>query len=373
MNLIPVYKPNLKNYKESAINAIHSEWISNHGKYVDLATNKLKDILNVKNIILMNNGTCATHCLLLALKYKYPQIKKIYIPNNCYVAVYNCALMEYNINELEVLKINNMTWNMEMSKDYLLSLDKDSAIMIVHNLGGIIDVDYIKKIRKDIILIEDNCEGLFGKYNNKYTSASNAVLCSSISFYGNKIITTGEGGAFITNDDFIYNYIKHIYSQGMTSIKFIHNLKSYNYRMTNIQAAFLYDQLNDINTILKMKKKIFTTYKKLLKDDINNKKITLQKNKKNCISADWMFAIRINNNNKNINDITKYFLDNNIEIRPFFYPYYYHKHLKEIPNKNDNTISDELNKDIIILPSYPELTISQIIYIIKILKSLIYI
>jgi perosamine synthetase len=70
-----------------------------------------------------------------------------------------------------------------------------------------------------------------------------------LSFYGNKIITTGEGGAFLTNEQNVYEYIKKVYSQGMSNIRYLHNVHAYNYRMTNIQAAFLYDQLNDIDSI----------------------------------------------------------------------------------------------------------------------------
>src|SRR5438445_748891 len=118
--MIPIYKPYLSKYKESAIDAINSEWVSNHGKYIDLST--------------------------------------------------------------------------------------------------------IKLIRPDIILIEDNCEGFFGKYNNTYTGASQSVYCTSISFYGNKIITSGEGGCFVTNDDGAYEYIKRVYSHGMTEIRYVHNI-----------------------------------------------------------------------------------------------------------------------------------------------------
>jgi perosamine synthetase len=371
-NKIPIYKPFLKKYKKSAIDSIESEWISNHGKYINLATNKLKEILDVKNIILMNNGTTATHCLFLSLKFKYPCIKKIYIPNNVYVAVYNCALMVYPQENLEVMKINEYTWNMEDDEDYLLSLEKDSAIVIVHNLGGIIDVDRIKKIRPDIILIEDNCEGLFGKYNNKFTGTSNNILCSSVSFYGNKTITTGEGGAFITSDDEIYNYVKKIYTQGMSEKRFIHDVHAYNYRMTNIQAAFLYDQLNDINTILNMKNKVFANYEKLLEGDIKQNKLSVQKINYNCNRANWMFTIRLNNNKMSIDELNNYFTDQNgIEIRPFFYPYKSHDHLINLNSHSNDDISDLLNSNIIMLPSYPELSESEQEYICKILKNII--
>ena len=369
---ICIYKPYLSKYKSSAIDAINTEWISNHGKYIELATNKFKEILNAKNIILMCNGTVATHCLFISLKYKYPNINKIYVPNNVYVAVYNCALMEYKLDNLEILKINENTWNIEESEEYLMSLEKNSAIVIVHNLGGIIDVDRIKKIRPDIVLIEDNCEGLFGKYNDKYTGTSDNILCSSVSFYGNKTITTGEGGAFITNDDDLYKHIKKVFSQGMSSKRFIHEVHAYNYRMTNIQAAFLFDQLNDIDTILNLKQNVFNNYIKLLEKEIIEKKINLQSLNLNCQRANWMFTIQINNNNLTIDELNNYFtVQNSIEIIPYFYTYNSHNHLINLLNNSDDITSEKLNNNIIMLPSYPELTYEEQEYIVNKIKKIL--
>ena len=91
--MINIYEPNIVDYKKSAIKAIETGWISNHGEFIKKSTQKIKEIINVKHAILMANGTCSTHCLFLALKLKYPNISKIYVPNNCYVAAWNCLLM----------------------------------------------------------------------------------------------------------------------------------------------------------------------------------------------------------------------------------------------------------------------------------------
>jgi perosamine synthetase len=370
---ICIYEPLLKDYKKSAIEAIESEWISNHGKFIGLSTDLLKNILNVKHVILMANGTCATHCNLIALKYKYPGIKKIYVPNNCYVAVYNCVLMEYTKEEIEVLEIDEETWNMRMDDEYLLSLEKNSAIMVVHNLGGIVNVNRIKKIRPDIILMEDNCEGLFGKYHDIYTGTSNDILSSSISFYGNKTITSGEGGAFITNDDSVYEYIKGVYSQGMSSKRYVHHVHAYNYRMTNIQAGFLYDQLNDLEHILSLKKKVFKNYEDLLKDLIDTGFVKIQKIEEDCERSYWIFALHLVNNKMNIDELFNYFENKNgIEIRPFFYPIYEHLHLKDMKLKNEENIkiSKKLNENIIMIPSYPLIEYEKQKYIVEKIKEL---
>lgn len=350
--MIPIYQPDVHKYSKSAIEAINSGWISNQGKYIELSTQKLCEIIGSKYSILLSNGTCATHCLFLSIKYKYPNIQTIYVPNNAYVAAWNSALMVYNIDQLKVMKMNIDTWNIETDEQCILTLDANSAVLIVHNLGNIINVPRLKKIRPDLIFVEDNCEGLFGKYNDIYSGTDS--LCASVSFYGNKIITTGEGGAFLTNCQDVYEHIKKVYSQGMSSVRYLHNVHAYNYRMTNVQAGFLYDQLNDINTILNCKKQVFDAYEKLLAPLIDSNKIALFKKEDDTQCANWIFAVRILKNQKSIEETSIFFKNNNVDIRPFFYPINKHQHLSNI--QNDDPVSNILNNEIIMVPSSPTIT-----------------
>ena len=126
--------------------------------------------------------------------------------------------------------------------------------------------------------------------------------------------------------------------------------------MTNIQAAFLYDQLNDIDHILDLKKKIFQNYNNLFKD---NKNIQLQKIENGTERANWIYAIRIIGNNG--------FKSNLFETRPFFYPINYHKHLEDIKYIYDNN-SELLSKEVIMLPSFPELKYEEQIVIYNEIK-----
>jgi perosamine synthetase len=367
--MINIYNPDTSKYKKSAISAIESGWISNHGEFVNKSTDNLKKILNVKHAILMSNGTCATHCLFLSLKYKYPYINKIYVPNNCYVAAWNSVLMEYDKNSIEVMKMDINTWNICVDEDYIKSLDTNSAVLIVHNLGNIINVPRLKQIRPDLIFIEDNCEGFTGKYEGIYSGTSESTLCSSISFYGNKIITTGEGGAFLTNDEDVYNYILKAYSQGMSETRYLHDTHAYNFRMTNIQAAFLIDQLNDFDSIIKIKKQIFKNYKQLFDPLIKSNLVQIFLEESNTECANWIFAVRLVNNNKSISETMEYFKKMNIDIRPFFYPINSHEHLKEISFEDENSFI--LNKEIIMIPSSPSLTFETQQYIVSVIREFI--
>lgn len=384
--MIPIYKPYLKNYKKSAIDAIDSEWISNHGKYVNMSEKRLSEIIGCKYVILMNNGTSATNCLFISLKYMYPNINKIYVPNNVFVAPWNCALNSYNKSQIEVMRMLPSTLNIDVSESYIKSLDTNSAIVIVHNYGNIINVVRLKEIRPDIIFIEDNCEGFLGKYNDKYTGSCNLVktsldsgtdpllggeiiLSSSISFYGNKTLTTGEGGAFLTNNIDVYNYIRKVYSHGMTNERYKHDILAYNYRMTNVCAAILYDQLCDYKKILNRKKEIYELYTENLSEYIETDRIKITKQEEETERSYWMFYILIPE--IDYTELEKYMLKNNIEIRPFFYSIKHHKHLSEISSPHENNFSLNITKHGVFLPSYPELENNNIIKISKVLKEYI--
>jgi perosamine synthetase len=366
--MIPIYTPYISKYKSSSIDAINSEWISNHGKYIKLASDKLKSILGNKYCILMNNGTSATHCLFKALQFKYPRIKKIYIPNNVFIAPWNCCLMEYSETIMEVMKTDLNTLNIDISEEYINTLEPNSAVCIVHNLGNIINVPRLQRLRPDLIFIEDNCEGLFGKYEEKYSGT--ASLCSAVSFYGNKTITTGEGGAFFTDDEDIFKYINSIYSHGMTSKRYIHDRVATNFRMTNIQAGFLYDQLNDIEHILHLKNKVFDNYSNLLQPLIKANKVKLIKTEKNTEHSKWMYSITVPSNT--FEEIESYMKKNNIEVRPVFYDIHNHYHLKNIKAYGDSTEIYNITNCSLMLPSFPEITEDEQIYIVNKIQEFIY-
>ena len=350
--MIKIYEPFLK--LNNVYKALESGWLSSQGEYIDKCVDSLKTLFKIKHIILQMNGTTATHCLFMALKYKYPQIKTIYVPNNVYVAVYNCVLMEFDKSNIKVLKIDLNTANMCIDEEYINSLDENSAVVVVHNVGNIINVPRLKRIRPDLIFVEDNCEGLFGTYESSYSGTQS--LCSSISFFANKTITSGEGGCFMTNDDSIYEYIYRKCHQGMSSKRYIHNLHAYNYRMTNIQAALLFDQLEIKDTIIEKKKHIFDLYNELFK---YNESIIRFKSENLTTKSNWIYIIRIKN--INYDEFNIKLLNHGIETRPLFYPINFHEHLSDISFNDPN--SGLLSNECVMLPSYPTLSDDQVMYI----------
>lgn len=350
--MIPIYNSDVENYTTSAIAALKSGWISNHGEWVEKATARLREITGSKWVILMNNGTTATHCLFLALKFRHPSISKIYVPNNVYIAAWNMCLAVYTRDQIQVMKMDEHTWNMRTDEEYIRTFEQNAAVLIVHNLGNIINVPRLKRLRPDLIFIEDNCEGFTGKYEGFYSGTQS--LCSSVSFYGNKIITTGEGGAFFTNDDAVYHHIKKVYSQGMSDVRYVHEILAYNYRMTNIQAALLHDQLSDLNSILSRKATVFQRYRTLLQPLVDLRVVSHFKRDSDTEPANWIFAVRLIGNQFPIEQLNTIFRDSGVEIRPFFYPIQTHAHLREFDT--GDSVSEILNQQVIMIPSSPRIT-----------------
>lgn len=354
--MIPVYTPRI--YKDSAIKALESGWVSSQGEYMKKATDALSKLFNIPYVILMNNGTSATHMLLKALNFKYPTLRKLYVPNNVFVAVWNVCLYD-NFFELEVLKMSPETLNMRIDEEYIQSLAADSAVLVVHNVGNIVNVPRLKRLRPDLIFIEDNCEGLFGRYEEIYSGMSEASLCSACSFFANKIITSGEGGAFFTHDKEVYDFIYSTMHHGVGDQKFIHPRLGYNYRMTNIQAAMLYDQIQHADSILHDKYRVFSFYKQFLE----GYDIALPQEDVSTRAAPWMFLCGIK---KPYIDIYSQFHLENIEIRPFFYDIQAHTHLSSIPREQLS-----LDYTYIMLPSFPDLSAKQLERVVCVLKNII--
>lgn len=338
-----IYEPYIpKSSLTYSKDAIDSGWISSLGVYPERASALLAEKMGVKYALLVNNGTSATHLTTICLKKFFPEITKIVVPSACYVAAYNSLIYE-GYKEIIASDLDLETWNMSLDSS---TLDQNTAIMAVHNLGGIINVPKLSEAHH-LPIIEDNCEGFFGSYNGSPSGSKS--FCSALSFFGNKNITTGEGGAFLTNEKEVYEFAKKVHGQGQSPKRYIHDVLGYNYRMTNIQAAILLGQLEEYEYILEEKNRVFNRYKENLK---NFSYMSLQSNEKGSTHSMWMFGVRFHTA-QSYEDSELFFKSSNIETRPMFYSHNKHSHLNiKGPHKNSDILQDQ----IVIFPSHIGLT-----------------
>ncbi|MEO0311088.1 MAG: hypothetical protein RIQ89_745 [Bacteroidota bacterium] len=359
--MIPIYQPYLPpQCLKYAHDALDSTWISSQGVYLDKAKELLKEKVKAKYVILANNGTCATHMLALGLKYKYPHINKLIVPNNVYVAAWNCFMFQ-DWYKFKTVDANLDTWNFDHQK--ITSIDDQTALLVVHNLGNVINVPELKKRFPNTVIVEDACEALFGMHNG--TMAGTESLISAISFFGNKTITSGEGGAVFINDEELFLHLNSVKGQGLSPIKYVHDKLGYNYRMTNIQAAILYGQLELADEIRALKAEIFETYRVEL---TSVPEVKLQVVEKGSTHAQWMFAVRLDGFTvQQKKELELFLFENGIETRPMFYPINAHQHLAHITG--DHTIATQLNHQCLMLPSFPTLTKGQVKLICNTIKN----
>lgn len=314
--VIPVSEPNLTDLeREYLIDAFDSGWISSKGKYIELFEQKFAEFLGVKHAITVSNGTVSLHLILLVLGIGAGD--EVIVPNFTYIASVNA--IKYVGATPVFVDSEADTWNMDVKQVEGKITKKTKAIMVVHIYGHAVDLDPLLDIanRYGIYLIEDSAEALGTKYKGKYVGQFG--IAGSFSFFGNKTITTGEGGMVVTNDDELAKRIRKLKNQGNSETKrYWHDIIGFNYRMTNLQAAIGYAQLLRAKELIEKKRLIASWYKKHL----NHPLIIHPIEKPYCTHSYWMYSILLDRSVGRFRDeiMQKLYHEYGIETRPFFYP-----------------------------------------------------
>ena len=348
--MIPIYKPFWpEKSKYFAQKALDDGWLTNHQYNID-AERQLAHMLNVRHVLLTCNGTAATHLVAKGLKFKHPEVNKIIVPNIVYVAAWNSFLFDKEY-DLYMARTNAHTWNFDLKHVKELATE-NSAILAVHNVGNPVNVPWLKR-NVGVPIVEDACEALFGRYGGHVIPTWSLV--ASLSFFGNKNITSGEGGAVVTNDDELADYLKKLRGQGQTHRRYIHDELGYNYRMTNVQAGILLGQLDCLTEIQERKNNIWERYNKAFAE---SGVVVLQTVLENDIRSDWMYAVSLPSRPEPFDEKYEHFKKLGVEIRPMFYPMHYHTHLNlnSRVHMTDDNVGEEISKTTIMIPSYPDLT-----------------
>lgn len=352
--MIPVAMPNLEGNEKKYVNeCIDTNWISSKGKFVKLFEEEFAKYCECDYATSCSNGTSALHLALMSLGIKKGD--EVIIPNLTFATTAN--VVKY-VGAKEVLcDVDKSTFNIDPEKIEALINEKTRAIIVVHLYGFPCEMDKINEIAKkhNLFLIEDAAEAHGALYGGKKAGALSDVAC--FSFFGNKIITTGEGGMITTNNPEIIEKVNILKNHGMVPGKgYYHEEVGYNYRLTNLQSAIGLAQLERIDYFIAKRKEIFSKYKSLLPNMI------FQQDYEKGESSFWMVGIITNKRE----EIEKRLKENNIETRRGFYP------LNQMPPYLDNRQfpnSEELYEKTLILPTFIDITKEQIEKICKIIKN----
>ncbi|NTU69705.1 DegT/DnrJ/EryC1/StrS family aminotransferase [bacterium] len=356
--MIPVYKPSIgKKELEYVTDAVKSTWISSRGKYLDRFEKDFAKFCGAKYSVATCNGTVSIHLALEALGIGKGD--EVIVPTFTYIASVNS--ITYTGAKPVFVESDKNNWNIDVNDIEKKITKKTKAIMVVHLYGHPSEMGPILKIAKkhNIYVVEDAAESHGALYKGKKVGAIGDI--GSFSFFGNKTITTGEGGMIVTNSKKLADKARHLRGQGVSLKKnYWHDVVGYNYRMTNIAAAIGVAQLERINSIIKRKREIAKLYFQELKDV---KELVLQREMPWAKSVFWMVSILAPKGKRD--SLMKYLAKNGVDSRPFFYPAHIMPPYKQ--NKKYSVAEDIASRGIN-LPSYPELTDNEIVKIANTIK-----
>lgn len=354
--MIPMSIPYLyKEDKQLAIKAIKENNLA-FGPQIEMFEKQFALYCNKKYGVSCSNGTVALYLALKSLNL--PKQSEVIIPSMSIVSLLN-AVEKNNLTPV-FCDVDLETWNATYETIKSKITPKTSAIIVVDTYGLVANTDDISKIKQEypnIKIIEDAAEAHGGCHNN--IKAGSIGDISTFSFYSNKIITTGEGGMVLTDDEQIYNQL--LLDRNINFIerkKYIHSEAGFNFRMTNLQCSIGLGQLHNIDKTIKHRKRIAKRYNKHFK---TNDKIQLPFNGEEFDNVYWYYSIIIK---ENYDNVIKALQNNNIEYRHFFYP------LHKQPFINSEEVlpnSEYLAQHGLILPTYTKLKNEQIDFISKII------
>ncbi len=360
---LPLHEPSFEGNEWHYVkDCLDSGWVSSVGKYVDLFEIELARATRVKRAIAVVNGTSALHMALLLAGVVADD--EVLVPTITFIATANAVsyigaiphfidshelTLGVNPEKLEKWLLTQCT--RRQGNTYNKSTGRRiSALVAVHTLGHPVELDEISTICKNfgIVLIEDAAEALGSLYGGVHVGHHG--LLSILSFNGNKIATTGGGGAILTNDESLADRAKHITTTAKVAHRweFVHDMIGFNYRMPNINAAIGLAQLENLPKFLKRKRELAGRYEEAFAKVSN---VHFFKEAKFARSNYWLNAIFVQTD---IASALEYITGQGIFARPLWAPLHTLPMYKECPAMDLSGATD-LSKKVLTLPSGPKL------------------
>lgn len=360
--MTPVYNQVFTSEDAEAVKkVIESQFITQASPEIDKLEENFKKLTGRKYAVSCSNGTTALHLALLSTNLEN---KNIAMPACCFAAVaFSIAYVKSNPVFIDV---DIDTWNINLDAlEQKCKISKVDAVIAVHNYGNPIDMNRLMGMsnKYNFKIIEDGCEALTSKVGDKRVGSFGEV--SVFSMYGNKLISCGEGGMILTDDEIVANKCKLLRGQAQQPGKrFWHCDIGYNYRMTGMQAALANSQIDRIETTASKLNLIAEIYIDLLGDRYQFQKII-----PNGHNSWWMFSILKNSDPDFYNNASKVLGSLGYDSRPIFPPIplmppWNHLEFTE----NDFPVAVKLWKQGITLPGGPGIDINEVIEISKALS-----
>lgn len=354
---IPVAEPDIgEDELKNVIEAVKSGWVSSKGPFIEEFEEKFSCYIGVKYGVATSNGTASLHLALMALEIGNKD--DVIIPTLTFASVANAVL--YTGAKPVFVDSHPDYWCIDPNELEEKITKKTKVIISVHLYGHPCDMDPIMKISRDhnLFMIEDCAEAHGAEYKGRKVGTIGSIAC--FSFYGNKIITTGEGGMCLTDDEHLAQKMRLLRDHGMNAEKkYWHDVVGFNYRMTNIQAALGVAQLENIDRFIQRKREIAELYGKHIK---NVPGISTHPQMPWAKNVYWLYSVLIDNKHYGISrdELTSKLAENGVETRPFFNPIHIMPPYKKYAENCKFPSAERLSSRGMNLPSSVKLTEKEI-------------
>ncbi len=306
---IPLSIPNFEGNEKKYVNeALDAGWVSTGGTFITKLEQAIARFLHVENVAACQSGTSALHLSLVEAGIKPGDV--VLVPPVTFIAAVNPVKYQYATPVfidcddsfcMDPAKLKEFCETQcEFNDNTLRYKGKPvKALVVVHVFGNMADMEAIMDTaaKFNITVIEDATEALgtcytVGKYAGKYAGTIGNFGCYS--FNGNKIITTGGGGAITANDPKVVNHLRYLSTQAKDDPHYyIHHEIGYNYRMTNLQAALGVAQMEELPEFIRRKQRNYGLYKDLFKDF---ELAELMPFREGTSSNKWFYSLKIDRN-----------------------------------------------------------------------------
>ncbi len=364
---IPVAEPALiGNEKKYVMDCMDTGWISSAGEYVARFEKALAEVCQVKHAVVCANGTVALHLALATLGIKSGD--EVIVPTLTFIASANAV--RYTGATPILVDSEPESWLLDLNKTEAAITPRTRAIMPVDIYGHPAPADEVRDLarRHGLLVIGDAAESLGATYKGQPVGGLYDI--STFSFFGNKTITTGEGGAVLTNDDVLAKQARLLRGQGQDPERRYWFIEmGYNYRMTNIQAAIGLAQLEQIVWHVQRRREVAGWYRARVQKQLPQ--VHIQIEQPWATSSYWLNSFVFPTEFPYDRDETMRLLRQryNIETRPFFYPL----HILPIycdTNRHPCPTAEAIAAQGISFPSSARLSEEDVSYIVDSLQEL---
>lgn len=353
MDQIPVAAPDLSGNEEKyAADAIRSSWISSTGPYLTRFEREFASLCGTRSSLGVCNGTVALHLALLALDVRPGD--EVLVPSLTYIATANAC--RYVGAEPVFVDVDPSTWCIDPARLEAAITPRTRGIIAVHLYGHPADMDAINRTAAvhGLWVVEDAAEAHFATYKGR--PVGSLARCSTFSFYGNKVITCGEGGAVCVDDPQLELRMRTLRGQGVDpSRRYFFPVTGYNFRLTNLAAAILCAQLERRERILSARRAIADLYHTHLAGIPG---ISFQPVASWAVPTPWLVCVLVDKAYGRARDeLMALLAQEGVETRPFFIPLHSLPPFREQSRARGEKlpVTDELSSRGINLPTFAAL------------------